>query len=124
MIIFDFLSSVLTSKKYIELDTECEKEFNLYMMNRWLSMYSPDVAAVVNATTNQWWSVFDNKQEQYDFLYHLIAKSKFKKINYIKKAAKKSKAEKAEQEMQDRMVAHANFMSIKQYQELQKDICL
>lgn len=124
MIIFDFLSSVLTSKKYIELDTECEKEFNLYMMNRWLSMYSPDVAAVVNATTNQWWSVFDNKQEQYDFLYHLIAKSKFKKINYIKKVAKKSKAEKAEQEMQDRMVAHANFMSIKQYQELQKDICL
>ena len=65
MTIFDFLSSVLTSKKYIELDTECEKEFNLYMMNRWLSMYSPDVASLINATTNQWWSIFDNKQQQY-----------------------------------------------------------
>lgn len=124
MIIFDFLSSVLTSKKHIELDTECEKEFNLYMMNRWLSMYSSDVAALVNATTNKWWSAFDSKQEQYDFLFHLIAKSKFKKINYIKKTAKKPKAAKTEQEEIDRMIAHANFMSIKQYQELQKDICM
>lgn len=124
MIIFDFLSSVLTSKKHIELDTECEKEFNLYMMNRWLSMYSSDVAALVNSTTNKWWSAFDNKQEQYDFLFYLIAKSKFKKINYIKKTAKKSKAAKTEQEEIDRMIAHANFMSIKQYQELQKDICM
>jgi hypothetical protein len=124
VIIFDFLSSVLTSKKHIELDTECEKEFNLYMMNRWLSMYSSDVAALVNSTTNKWWSAFDNKQEQYDFLFYLIAKSKFKKINYIKKTAKKSKAAKTEQEEIDRMIAHANFMSIKQYQELQKDICM
>lgn len=124
MTIFDFLSSVLTSKKYIELDTECEKEFNLYMMNRWLSMYSPDVAGLINATTNQWWSIFDNKQEQYNFLLHLIAKRKFKKINYIKKADKKQKAAKNEQQELDRMVAHANFMSTKQYQELQKSVCM
>lgn len=124
MTIFDFLSSVLTSKKYIELDTECEKEFNLYMMNRWLSMYSPDVASLINATTNQWWSIFDNKQQQYDFLFHLLAKSKFKKINYVKKTAKKQKAAKDEQEELDRMIAHANFMSIKQYQELQKSVCM
>ena len=124
MTIFDFLSSVLTSKKHIELDTECEKEFNLYMMNRWLSMYSPDVASLINATTNQWWSIFDNKQQQYDFLFHLLAKSKFKKINYVKKTAKKQKAAKDEQAELDRMIAHANFMSIKQYQELQKSVCM
>ena len=84
-------------------------------------MYSPDVAALINSTTNQWWSIFDTKQQQYDFLFHLIGKSKFKKINYIKKAAKNKKPAKTEELDQEKMLAHANFMSIKQLRELQND---
>jgi len=121
MTIFNILSSILTTKQRIELDTESEKEFNLYMVNRWLSMYSPDVAALINSTTNQWWDIFDTKQQQYDFLFHLISKSKFKKINYIKKAAKNKKPTKTEELEQEKMLAHANFMSIKQLRELQND---
>ena len=124
MNIFSILSSILTTKQRIELDTESEKEFNLYMVNRWLSMYSPDVATLVNSTTNQWWSIFESKQEQYDFLFNLLGKNKFKKINYIKKAAKTKKKSKSEEEDLDIMFANANFMSLKQLRELQNDALL
>lgn len=91
------------------------------MVNRWLSMYSPDVAALVNSTTNQWWSIFETKQEQYDFLFNLIGKNRFKKINYIKKTTKAKKKAKSEEEDLEKMFANANFMSIKQLRELQND---
>lgn len=91
------------------------------MLNRWLSMHSPDAASLINSTVNKWWMIFDTKQQQYDFLFYLFTRGNFKKINYIKKIAK-AKKEKDEQQEQDRMIAHANFMSVAQYKELQKSI--
>jgi hypothetical protein len=90
MTIFDIIGSILVNKKQIELNLDNENEFNLYMTNRWLSMYSADVAGLINNTVNKWWNIFDNKQEQYNFLYHLMPKCRFKRINYIKKNKKET----------------------------------
>lgn len=118
MTIFDILSSLLFTKKPIELNLENEKEFNLFMVSRWISMHSPEKAALINSTTNKWWSLFDTKQEQFDFLMHLLNKSKYKKIDYIKKAAKQKKADE-EKQMIEKSFANNNFMSVKQLRELQ-----
>jgi hypothetical protein len=118
MTIFDILSSILFTKKPIELNLENEKEFNLFMVNRWISMHSPEKAALINSTTNKWWSLFDTKQQQFDFLMHLLNKSKYKKIDYIKKAAKQKKAD-DEKQMLEKSFANNNFMSVKQLRELQ-----
>lgn len=90
MTIFDIIGSILVNKKKIELNLDNESEFNLYMTNRWLSMYSADVAGLINNTVNKWWNIFDAKQEQYDFLYHLMPKCRFKRINYVKKNKKET----------------------------------
>ena len=118
MTIFDILSSILFTKKPIELNLENEKEFNLFMVNRWISMHSPEKAALINSTTNKWWSLFDTKQQQFDFLMHLLNKSKYKNIDYIKKAAKQKKAD-DEKQMLEKSFANNNFMSVKQLRELQ-----
>jgi hypothetical protein len=118
MTIFDILSSILFTKKPIELNLENEKEFNLFMVNRWISMHSPEKAALINSTTNKWWSLFDTKQQQFDFLMHLLNKSKYKKIDYIKKVAKQKKAD-DEKQMLEKSFANNNFMSVKQLRELQ-----
>jgi hypothetical protein len=118
MTIFDILSAILYTKKPIELNLENEKEFNLFMVNRWISMHSPEKAALINSTTNKWWSLFDTKQQQFDFLMHLLNKSKYKKIDYIKKATKQKKAD-DEKQMMEKSFANNNFMSTKQLKELQ-----
>jgi len=118
MTIFDILSAILYTKKPIELNLENEKEFNLFMVNRWISMHSPEKAALINSTTNKWWSLFDTKQQQFDFLMHLLNKSKYKKIDYIKKATKQKKAD-DEKQMMEKSFANNNFMSTKQLRELQ-----
>jgi hypothetical protein len=118
MTIFDILSSILYTKKPIELNLENEKEFNLFMVNRWISMHSPEKVALINSTTNKWWSLFDTKQQQFDFLMHLLNKSKYKKIDYIKKATKQKKAD-DEKQMMEKSFANNNFMSTKQLKELQ-----
>ena len=118
MTIFDILSAILYTKKPIELNLENEKEFNLFMVNRWISMHSPEKAALINSTTNKWWSLFDTKQQQFNFLMHLLNKSKYKKIDYIKKATKQKKAD-DEKQMMEKSFANNNFMSTKQLKELQ-----
>jgi len=84
--IFDFLNGILFSKKEMPVNSmEDEKGFDIYMINRWVSMTSPDNAKIINETTNRFSTVFDSKQSQYKFLQSIIPKQKFKKIDYIKR---------------------------------------
>jgi hypothetical protein len=86
MTIFDFLNSLLYTKKDLDLNVEDEQMFNLYMINRWCSMYSKEVATIINHTSNQNIAgIFDGKNEQFKFMQHLLPKVKFKRLNYIKK---------------------------------------
>lgn len=121
MTIFDNISALLIKKERIEINLENEKDFSLYMVNRWLSMYSPEIATVLNSTINKWWGIFDTKQEQFDFLFTLLEKSRFKRITYIKKLTKAKKKDEDDVEI-EKQAARNNFMSVKQYRELQSQI--
>jgi len=87
--VFDFLNDIITTKKGNLLDNiDNENQFNLYMICRWLSMYSPAYAQLINETVNQYYTVFNTKQEWYDFLVKIIPRGHSRGIRYIKKQKK------------------------------------
>ena len=87
--IFTFINDILFYKKGNLLDNiDDESQFNGYMINRWLSMYSPQAATIINHTTNRYYSIFDTKRDNYQFLISIMPKSKPYRINYIKKTHK------------------------------------
>lgn len=91
MTIFDLLSSLLFTKKVVELNCDEESQFSSFMINRWCSMHSKELANLINETTNVYTGQQFTKQEQYLFYYHLLPKYRFKKLNYIKKVKKEDK---------------------------------
>ena len=91
--IFDFINDILFQKKGDKLDDiESESQYNPYMINRWISMYSPQMANIINLTTNRLYSAFPTKRENYRFLVHFLPKVRFKRTNYIKKITKDKEA--------------------------------
>ena len=91
--IFNFIDSVLFTKKKLNTINEGETQFNLYMLNRWGSMYSSDVAYIINETSNKYGKLFQTKEEQYQFVLNMFPKVKKKRINYIKKIKEEPKKE-------------------------------
>ena len=87
MTIFDILNDVLFTKKGNTLqNVDDESAFNMFMINRWVSMYSPNLAVVINNTTNRLNSIFETKQDYYRYISKILPKVKRKHIAYIKKA--------------------------------------
>ena len=111
MNIFDILNSVLYSKKRLDISCDDENNMSLYMVNRWMSMYSKDVNTYVNNFTNKYWQVYETKNDQYDFLFYMMPKLKFKKIIYIKKTNKKDVEKEKEQIIPE-------FLSKREYNNL------
>jgi len=93
--IFDFLNTIIFDKNN-EITIE-ENDFNLYMVNRWLSMYSPDMANVINETSNKYGQTLAVKEDQFKFLLNMLPKQRRKHISYIKK--KKEDKQKKENEV-------------------------
>ena len=92
--IFDYINDILYHKKGDLLNNvEHESGYNPYMINRWLSMYSPQIANLINLTSNRLYSVFETKSESYKFLLKVLPKSKPRRIGYIKKVKKEKKDE-------------------------------
>jgi hypothetical protein len=90
--IFDFINDILFQKKGDKLDDiESESQYNSYMINRWISMYSPQMAQLINLTSNKLYSAFPTKRHNYRFLVHFLPKTGFKRTNYIKKISKDKK---------------------------------
>ena len=86
MQIFDYINDILSYKKGDLLsNVDDESAFNGYMINRWLSMYSPNMAQIINDTTNRIYPIFETKREFYNFLVSIIPVSRPKRIYYIKK---------------------------------------
>jgi hypothetical protein len=84
--IFDYINDILFIKKGDKLSNiDDESQFNLYLINRWLSMYSPEIATVVNSTGNWLYSIFEDKKLYYNFLINVVPKLQRKHISYIKK---------------------------------------
>ena len=78
MTIFQYLNSILFSKKKIDVNCDDESQFNLFMVNRWTSMYSKELNEYVNETTNKYWNLFDDKLSQYNYVYSVFPRLKFK----------------------------------------------
>jgi len=85
MTIFNIINSLFFSKKKIDINLDNETQFSPYMINRWVSMYSDEMLEVINNTSNRYGSLFNTKEQQYNWYYYLFPKIRFKKIQYIKK---------------------------------------
>ena len=87
--IFDFIeATIFTKNAELLQSTDDEKEFSPFMVNRWVSMYSPEMANVINETTNRYSTIFESKKDLYNFYVTILPKVNFKRISYIKKTAK------------------------------------
>lgn len=84
--IFNQLNDLLFVKSKDHLtNIDQETDYNPYMVNRWVSMYSPDLAHVINNTVNWLYPIFETKSDHYNFLHAVLPRSSRKRINYIKK---------------------------------------
>ena len=90
MNIFDYINNILFHKKELDIETDGESQFSGYLTNRWISMYSPEMAIIINNSTNWLYSVFETKQEYYKFLLTIIPKVQQRYIRYIKKVKDES----------------------------------
>lgn len=82
--IFNYVDSILYKKDLPNNSINHSQSYAPYLVNRWLSMYSADVANIVNSTVNVYGDVF-TKEEHFKFIKNLVNKSPKKKIAYIKK---------------------------------------
>lgn len=84
---FTYLNDILFLKKGDSLENvDSESDYNMYMMNRWVSMYSPEVCTFINATVNWLHPIFETKQYHYQFLLKVLPRYRRKFIQYIKKS--------------------------------------
>ena len=87
--IFDYINDILYHKKGTLISNiEHESGYNPYMINRWISMYSPQMSVLINNTTNKYYSIFHTKRDNYKFLVSFLPKSRPYRISYIKKGDK------------------------------------
>ena len=100
--IFDYIKDILYRKKGTLLSNQdSETQFQPYMVQRWLSMYSPKMAKLLNQTLNRRWSAFEStdKQAWYKIFLVLVPRSPFRKIAYIKKNKELKKADPERQQL-------------------------
>jgi len=92
MNIFSWLNDILYKKTGRLLQTvDDESEFQPYMVQRWASMYSPNMAKILNLTTNRLYDAYIDKTMWYEAFLGIVPKSRFKKIQYIKKIKEDTK---------------------------------
>jgi hypothetical protein len=83
---FDFLNKILFKTKTPDTaNLDENSEFQPYLVQRWCSMYSPEVTVLLNQTSNVHWSTLQNNSEWFNYLHSVVPKTRFKRINYIKK---------------------------------------
>ena len=91
MTIFDIINDILFKKKGNLLEKEeAESEFQPYMVQRWLSMYSNVNVKILNGTINKLGKHLENKSQWYKLFLDTLPRSKYKKIRYIKKVSAKT----------------------------------
>lgn len=83
---FDYLNKVLYKTKTPDTSNINEsEEFVPYMVQRWSSMYSPEIANLINETSNRHWSTLSDKKDWFSYLHGVIPPCKFRRVSYIKK---------------------------------------
>ena len=88
MTIFDIVNSILFNKNKNCLTNQDEENiFSPYLVNRWVSMYSPTTALQSNII-NKYLGIFDNKIDLYRMFVNIMPKVSPRKIIYFKKNKK------------------------------------
>jgi hypothetical protein len=64
------------------------ENFQPYMVSRYASFYSPEMASYVNDTVNQYGNIFDDKETQYRFFSTVLPTVQRKRIQYASKPKK------------------------------------
>jgi len=83
---FDYLNKILFKTKTPDTcNVDGVKEFQPYLIQRWCSMYSPQVSDLINQTSNRIWPVLENNTMWFNYLHGVIPACKFKRTLYIKK---------------------------------------
>ena len=91
MQMFDYIKNVLFFKnKYEKENLEEIKQYNTYLVNRWISMNDPESANLVNETTNKLNYLDNDRERHYKLLLNILPKQKYNRINYIKKPEKEN----------------------------------
>jgi hypothetical protein len=91
--IFDIIASVLfKNKKNCLSSLDEESTFSPYLVNRWASMYSPQLAKEANIL-NKYLGIFENKLDLYNLFVAYYPKVSPKKIQYFKKIKKTGEEE-------------------------------
>lgn len=89
MQIFDYIKNVLFFKKPFEKENAEEiKQYNPFLVNRWISMNDGESANFINETTNKLNYLQNDKEMHYKMLLNVLPKKKYNRINYIKKIEK------------------------------------
>jgi hypothetical protein len=85
MSIFDFLKDILFLKNKQSLaNVDNESAFSPYMVNRWSSMYSNQVALKCNIL-NKYFAFSPIKTDVFNLFFHFLPRVAQRKITYFKK---------------------------------------
>lgn len=110
MTIFDQIKTIAFTKGHVDV-MQTDQPVSPYMLQRWLSMYSPQMARLINATSNQHWDPLASDPQMFvNLLEVAVPKLQFKRISYIKKPIN----EKSEDTDAPTVEAVANLLFISQ----------
>lgn len=120
---FQMINEVLFYKKEQMPNEDDLKLFAPFLINRYASMYSPEMCEYINFMLNENNTINLTPMELYRLFHTIIPKLRYKKIAYIKKSAKNTDTlTKKEQELQDKIkcIAYNKELSIKEVNNLIK----
>lgn len=118
---FQMINEVLFYKKEQIPNEDDLKLFAPFLINRYASMYSPEMCEYINFMLNENNKINLTSMELYRLFHTIIPKLRYKKIAYIKKSAKNTNTlTKKEQELQDKIkcIAYNKELSIKEVNNL------
>lgn len=118
---FQMINEVLFYKKEQIPNEDDLKLFTPFLINRYASMYSPEMCEYINFMLNENNKINLTPMELYKLFHIIIPKLRYKKIAYIKKSAKSTNTlTKKEQELQDKIkcIAYNKELSIKEVNNL------
>lgn len=118
---FQMINEVLFYKKEQTPNEDDLKLFAPFLINRYVSMYSPEMCEYINFMLNENNKINLTPMELYKLFHTIIPKLRYKKIAYIKKSAKNTDTlTKKEQELQDKIkcIAYNKELSIKEVNNL------
>lgn len=105
--LFSYIRSILFTKKNL-IDDFDEDEYVPFFINRWMSMYSPELCYFINNTINfRLDKIFSDKKDIYKFAYNIMPKQKYERISYIKKSNTQNKKTKKDEEYEQKIIDYS-----------------